>query len=113
MPELQFTVSHQLTQSVALARLQADIEQNSQRPEVRNLQASWEENRYRFSCTALVFNVSGQLEVQPTAIRINLLLPMTAWLMKGMVEQQIREHLDKLLAPIDKDNASSSTIIST
>jgi hypothetical protein len=112
MPELQFTVSHQLTQSVALARLQADIKQNSQRPEVRNLQASWEENRYRFSCTALVFNVSGQLEVLPSAIQIDLLLPMTAWLMKGMVEQQIREHLDKLLAPTEK-NDSSSTVTST
>jgi hypothetical protein len=100
MPNLKFSVPHELTQEEALKRIQDAIaEAKSQNSgKVQNLQESWNGNVGKFSGTAMGQEASGTVTVNSSDIVFDITLPMMASFFKSTIEEKVREFAAKLLA---------------
>jgi hypothetical protein len=100
MPKVNVSVTCQLTQHEALSRIQARLLQIKARfsGKVSDLTENWNGYVGTFSGSARGFSVSGNLVVSPSAVTVEIALPLIALPFKGQIEAGIRNELSKLLA---------------
>jgi len=101
MPTLNVTVAHQLTQAEATERLkkkQTEIkEQNTYT--VSDLKETWTTpHSLDFAFKILGFSLTGSVESQESSVRIAVVLPIAATIMKGTIESQVRRELEHVLS---------------
>jgi len=66
---------------------------------ITDLTQTWNGNILDYAFKTMGMKISGTLDVQPDSVKVVTQLPLAAMLFKGMVEQQMRENLTKLLNP--------------
>ena len=100
MPQVSFSVPHQLGQAEAVRRMQekADEVKKSFGNDVSNAFDRWNGNQLDFGFTSMGMNVKGNMAVEEADVKVRVELPMVAMMFKGMVEKRVREELGKLLA---------------
>lgn len=100
MPNIKLSVPHQLTPDEAKSRVSRLIAESRGKfgDKVSNLQEAWTGNVDHFSFKAMGFAVDGKLEVQATAVAIDINLPWAALPFKSRLESEIVRHAEELLA---------------
>jgi hypothetical protein len=100
MPKIKLSVPHQLGQDVAKSRISKLIADTRGQfgDRVTDLQEAWTGHTDAFRFRAMGFAVDGQLDVQPTEVRIDINLPWAALPFKSRVESEILKHARELLA---------------
>ena len=100
MSNLDFSISHQLTQDEALKRIK-QLLSDAKRDHgdlISNLQENWEGNKGTFSFSAKGYDVSGELTVNPNSIDIHSKVPFALTLFKGMITGMITQKANELLS---------------
>jgi len=100
MPTLNITVSHQLTQAEATERLkQKRTEIKEQHTyTVTDLKETWTTpHSLDFAFKILGFSLTGSVESLENSVRIAVVLPVAAMMMKGTIESQVRRELEQVL----------------
>ena len=101
MPTLNITVSHQLTQAEATERLkQKRTEIKEQHTyTVTDLKETWTTpHSLDFAFKILGFSLTGSVESLENSVRIAVVLPVAAMMMKGTIESQVRRELEQVLS---------------
>jgi hypothetical protein len=100
MPELSVAVPHQLEQDEATQRLKdrASFLKDTFSEHVTDLEEQWDEDAMNFAFKAYGMKVKGSVASEPSAVRVNVNLPLVAMMFKGKIEEQIKEQLGKVLA---------------
>jgi putative polyhydroxyalkanoate system protein len=101
MPSVSVQVAHQLGQAGARAALENFMTANKDEvnQKITDLTQTWNGNILDYAFKTMGMKISGTLDVQPDSVKVVTQLPLAAMLFKGMVEQQMRENLTKLLNP--------------
>jgi putative polyhydroxyalkanoate system protein len=101
MPSVSVQVAHQLGQDGARAALENFMTANKDEvnQKITDLTQTWNGNVLDYAFKTMGMKISGTLEVQPDSVKVVTQLPLAAMLFKGMVEQQMRDNLTKLLNP--------------
>lgn len=99
MSKLNMSLKHKLPQEEALKRVKQLLGnlKNEHGDKISDLHENWSGNSCRFSFKAKGFSVSGTLEVGQTEVTLNGELPFLAGMFRGMIEDTIRQHAQKLL----------------
>lgn len=100
MPSISMSVPHALGQDQAVARLKAGfgMAREGYQKQVNDLVEEWDGNLLKYSFKTLGMAVSGTVAVEPAEVRLTASLPLAAALFRGMIEQQIRDQMTRLLA---------------
>jgi putative polyhydroxyalkanoate system protein len=100
MPKFEMKVDHQLGLDAAAERLKSEAEEAKKKfaAQLSDLSEKWEGNEAHFELKVMGMKISGQVTVNDSDISIDAKLPMAAVMFRGLVEQQIRERLEKILA---------------
>ncbi len=100
MPQLTVEVPHQLGQEEAARRLKArfDALRGTYQTQVSEATEEWRDHTLFFGFRAMGMKVSGTLAVEPALVRVDAELPFAAMMVKGMIEQRVRDELGKMLA---------------
>jgi len=93
-------VSHQLGLEEALQRLRDKMESVHKEfgGQVSDLREEWCENELAFGFSAVGMKIAGTVAVESALVRVNAKLPLAAAMFKGLIEQRIREELNRVLA---------------
>lgn len=95
------SIPHKLTQEQARARLQDGIAELKAKHAggVANVAETWNGNQMSFHVTAMGQSITGRIEVQPTAVKLDVDLPwllaMLAEKIRPQIEQEGRKMLEK------------------
>ena len=100
MPHLTMEVPHALGQAEAVGRLkqQFDLAHEAYRSHISDLHQEWTDSTLTFSFRVVGMSISGTLAVEDAAVALEAELPLAAVVFRGMIEQQIHEELDRVLA---------------
>jgi hypothetical protein len=100
MPKINLSVAHNLGRDEAKNRIASSIADSRSRfaDRISNVADSWNGYADAFSFDALGFSVSGNLDVQPAQVLIELNLPWAAYPFKGRIESEILTHARQVLA---------------
>jgi hypothetical protein len=100
MPRLTMQTDHQLGRVEAVRRLKEKFAESRERfgSQVNDLTEEWDGHMYTFGFRAMGMKVAGTITVEDSAVSLAAELPLAAMLVKGMIEQRIREELGGLLA---------------
>jgi len=100
MPKIKVSVPHNLGQDEAKSRVTRLIAESREKfgDKVSDLRETWNGHLDTFSFRAMGFSVDGQLDVQPSEVRIEINFPWAALPFKGRVENEIVKHAEELLA---------------
>ena len=100
MPQLTIEVPHALGQAEARRRLKERLAaaRLAYQGLLNEFQEEWSDQRLRFSFRAVGMAVSGTMDVEDAAVRIDAELPFVAMMMHAAIERRIREELTKTLA---------------
>jgi len=101
MPTLNITVPHQLTQAEATERLKKkQMEIKDQHTyTVSDLKETWTTpHSLEFAFKILGFSLTGSVESLESSVRIAVVLPIAATVMKGTIESQVRRELEQVLS---------------
>ena len=100
MPQLTIEVPHALGQAEAVQRLQQQfsVAQEAYRSHISELHQEWADGALTFSFRVAGLNISGTLVVEEAAVKLDAHLPLAAVIFRGMIEQQVREELERILA---------------
>jgi len=101
MPTMNVTVDHQLAQAEATERLKkkrTEIEEKNTYT-VSDIKETWTTpNSLDFSFKILGFSLTGKVESLESSVRIVVVLPAAALMMKGMIEKEVRRELEQVLS---------------
>jgi hypothetical protein len=99
MPKITLEAPHQLGRDEALRRLKNkfDSARSQYGGDVKNLEEQWTDHTLNFNFSAMGMGVSGTVKVEDRAVRFNADLPFAAALIKGAIENRLREELNALL----------------
>ena len=100
MPSIKLSVPHKLGADEAKKRITKLISDTKEKfgGQVSDVRESWNGNRGDFGFKAMGFDVSGNLQVQPATVDIEINLPFAALLFKSKVENEISTKAKELLA---------------
>lgn len=100
MPNINVSVSYQIPQDEALARIQTRVAQLMAQysNQVSNLKENWSGYVGAFGGSAHGFSVSGRIVVDPSVVTVEVGLPLIAFAYRGKIEEGIRSELTTLLA---------------
>ena len=87
-------IPHALGREEATRRIKEQIPKV--RDQVPDLDEQWQDHTLTFHFTAMGFKVGGTLAVEDTAANLDVDLPLAAMMVKGMIEQRIRQELGGL-----------------
>ena len=96
MSQLSMQIPHALGREEATRRIKEQIPKA--RDKVTELDEQWQDNTLTFHFKAMGFKVGGTMAVEDTAANLKLDLPLAAMMVKGMIEQRVREQLGAVLA---------------
>ena len=100
MPTLNVTVPHQLTQAEATERLKKKRTEIKEQHTytVTDLKETWTTpDSLDFAFKILGFSLTGSVESLESSVRIAVVLPAAALMMKGTIESQVRRELEQVL----------------
>jgi len=100
MPTLNVTVAHQLPQAEATERLKKKRTEIKEQHTytVSDLKETWTTpDSLDFSFKILGFSLTGTVESLDSSVRISIVLPAVALMMKGTIENQVRRELEQVL----------------
>lgn len=100
MPKLNKTYPHSLGRMEAVQRIKAAIEQEkiSKANIVEHSTENWiSDNELEYSIKIFGYHVDGSLEINEDHVAVQLNLPLIAVMVKGMIEDQLRQEMEKLL----------------
>ena len=100
MASLEMTIPHQLSQDEALKRIK-NLLSNTRKEHadmISNLEENWDGYNGQFSFSAKGYEISGNLNVQPSSIEISSKIPFAVSLFKGTITKLIRDKADELLS---------------
>ena len=66
------------------------------------LDEQWQDHTLTFHFQAMGFKVGGTLAVEDAAANLDIDLPLAAIVVKGMIEQRVRQELGTVLAATGK-----------
>lgn len=100
MPTLSVTVPHNRNPEEVAERLRGLLERALERNQdkIQNLVQEWNGNNLTFSFKTFGFDVGGNMQVEPQAVKVDAKLPFAAMMFKGKIEQTLRDELTKALA---------------
>ncbi len=100
MPSISMSIPHALGQDEAILRLKDGFGQAREgfQDQVTDLVEEWDGSRLSYSFKTFGMTISGGVDVEPSEVRLNANLPMAAMMFRGMIEQQIREQMTRLLS---------------
>lgn len=100
MPTLSVTVPHNRNPEEVAERLRGLLEHALERNQdkIQNLVQEWNGNNLTFSFKTFGFDVGGNMQVEPQAVKVDAKLPFAAMMFKGKIEQTLRDELTKALA---------------
>ena len=101
MPTLDITVPHRLTQAEATERLKRKRTEIKEQHTytVSDLIETWRTpDTLDFTFKILGFSLTGTVESLETSVRIVVVLPFAAAVMKGTIESQVRRELEQVLS---------------
>jgi hypothetical protein len=100
MPSYSVSVSHDLGQDPARARVETFLEsvQRDYAAHVSNVSGEWSDNQLAFRFLASGLNISGTLIVEETLVAVTGPLPLAAAFFRGQIERTIRDELRRLLS---------------
>lgn len=101
MPNLTNTYPHSLGKEEAARRLKERIaSEKINKANVASVSKEVWNDPYNldFSMTLFNYRVDGTLKVEDTEIVVNLNLPFVAMMVKGMIEDQMKQQMDLMLA---------------
>ena len=96
MPRLALEVPHTLGREEAARRLKEQAAKA--RDQVTDLEEQWNDHTLTFRFKAMGFGVSGTMAVEDAAVKIDVNLPLAAMMVKGMIEQRLRQEIAGVLA---------------
>ncbi len=99
MPSLSISTPHALGAEEAASRLKTFFEKLKERhsDKISNLEESWDGNHLNYAFSTYGFHIKGDVDVEPSEVKVNGVLPFAAMMFKGKIEQTVREELEKLL----------------
>jgi hypothetical protein len=100
MPKTHLTIPHSLGIEEArkrIARLAAETQQQSGGL-VKDLKESWAGDTGHFDFRVMTMAISGQVDVKPAAIEIDITFPIAALPFKSTLEEEIQDRAGELLA---------------
>ena len=101
MPNLTKTYPHSLGKEEAARRLKERIaSEKISKANVASVTKEVWNDPYNldFSMTLFNYRVDGTLQVEESEIVVNLNLPFVAMMVKGMIEAQMQQQMDAMLA---------------
>ena len=96
MPKLSMDIPHSLGQEEATQRLKKQLE--TVRGTANDLHEQWDGNTMTFRLDAMGMKIEGTMAVEASVVRVHVDLPFAAMMVKGMIEQRMRQELTKILA---------------
>lgn len=100
MPAINLSIPHKLSPEEAKLRITKLITETKSQfgGSVSEVKESWADNKGTFSFRAMGFPVSGNLQVEPSTVQVEINLPFAALPFKGRVESEISTRAKQLLA---------------
>jgi hypothetical protein len=96
MPHLSLQVMHSLGREEATRRIKEQAAKA--REHVSDLEENWQDHTLTFRFKAMGFRVNGELTVEDALVMIEVDLPLAAAMVKGMIEQRLRQEIAGVLA---------------
>ena len=96
MPRLSMRIPHTLGREEAMRRIQEELPKV--RGHVTELEEKWQDHTLTFHFKVLGFKIAGTLAVEETAAIVDVDLPLAAMMVKGTIEQRVRQEIGGLLA---------------
>jgi hypothetical protein len=100
MANLDVVIPHNLRQQEAIERVKKLLTEIKRKhgDRISDLKENWEGNVGEFSFTAQGFNVSGNLEVNSTNVKLTGKIPLALSLFKGAIIKTIYDEGSKILS---------------
>ncbi len=95
MPRLSLQIPHTLDREEAVRRIKEQIPKV--RGHVTDLDEQWQDHTLNFHFKTMGFKIGGTLAVEDKAANLDVDLPLAAMMIKGTIEQKVREGLGTLL----------------
>ena len=103
---MNIKIDHNLATEKALACSKTLLEKlrEEQSDKISNVVQLWNGNVSNFSFRVSGFKIEGTLTVTEKNIIINGKLPLAAMLFKGIIEETIKKHADKMIFQCSENN---------
>ena len=100
MANLDVVIPHNLTQAEAIERVKKLLGEIKRKhgDRISDLEEKWEGNVGEFSFTSQGFNVSGNLEVNSSDVKLKGKIPLTLSLFKGLISKTIYDEGSRILS---------------
>ena len=100
MASLELNVPYSIPQEEALSRIKNLLTETKKEhgDKIKNLQETWDGNTGNFSFTAMSYDISGTLTVDPSNIHLHADIPFAVSLFKGTIVKAITDKANQLLA---------------
>jgi len=89
-------IPHALGREEATRRIKEQLPKAQD--QVTDLEELWQDHTLTFHFKAMGFKVGGILAVEDAAANLDLDLPLAAMMVKGIIEQRVRQELGTVLA---------------
>ena len=96
MPRLLMQIPHALGREEATRRVKEQIPKAQS--QVTDFDEQWQDHTLTFHFKAMGFKVGGTLAMEDSAANLNVDLPLAAMMVKGIIEQRVRQELGTVLA---------------
>jgi hypothetical protein len=100
MPQIKFSVPHQLSVLEASNRLKNAITDLKAKfgDRIQNLSESWNSNEGRYSFEVMGFRVAGEITVSGNSVEFSGNVPISVLPFKSVIESTAKEHIKTLLS---------------
>ena len=96
MPRLSMQIPHALGREEAARRVKEQIPKAQS--QVTDFDEQWQEHTLTFHFKAMGFKVGGTLAMEDSAANLDVDLPLAAMMVKGIIEQRVRQEFGTVLA---------------
>jgi len=100
MPTITVVVPHRLDRQEALRRIrerQSAVEEEYA-DQVRDAESTWNGDVLEFRFKSLGFSIKGTVTVESSQATVKIQVPLAAMIVKGKIQSQVREELERTLA---------------
>jgi len=100
MSKLNLSIPHQLSQEEALSRIKNLLKnlKEEQAATVSNVREEWNDNGGSFAFSAMGFDLSGNIAVNPSTVDIDAEVPFAVSMFSGTIKNIITQKASELLA---------------
>jgi hypothetical protein len=100
MPKLAVQVPHALGRDEATQRLKRQLDELTSQGElpVSDLAHQWQDHTLSIGFQVMGMKVAGAVTVEDERVCVDAELPWAAMMVKGMIEQRLRDELGQVLA---------------